>query len=161
MNQLLAFGTHLPINRYTSILGQCAQEEEYERQTDVVSHCTQYNKKSSFVEKKDPSGYMPRFGQPKNRMLVRTPSSKYATDWFVHQTEAEEGWLIDCVNSGVSSLVGIDWSFHNAGRYLLDVGCKLNVRAADGTIILTIYQDTPSIKNAKVVLRYESVLTML
>ena len=157
VNQLGAFGTHMPINRYQSCISQCTQEDEYERQDEHVSHCATYNNKIDNIqsifahEHVTPTAYKPRFPKHSNPSLVRTPSTKYLTEQYIHTVGSEEDWLTNDVNSRVCDGVIIDWSFNNASRYKDDrAKCKMNIRGVDGHLIMSIYQQSPSLLKAKV-----------
>ena len=151
-DQLCHEGTRFPMSLLSKLEQRSAQENEYKRQKALVTHCEAYNeKRGGFMPKRTPTGYKTVFHKISG--LSRAPSVGVMCDNYNERTGDDQEWLVKQVNSVVSQVIIIDWTFEDAKHIRIDghkiAGCILNVQSGDGRLMLTIFQATPSLEDAK------------
>ena len=118
-DQLCHEGTRFPMSLLSKLEQRSAQENEYKRQKALVTHCEAYNeKRGGFMPKRTPTGYKTVFHKISG--LSRAPSVGVMCDNYNERTEDDQEWLVEQVNSVVSQVIIMDWTFEDAKHIRID-----------------------------------------
>lgn len=86
-------------------------------------------------------------------MQPRAPSDGFLRDKYNETATEEASFITKQINSYVSPLIILDWTFDVAGRIKaggdLVCGCELNLLTMGGNLMFCLFQETPSVIDAR------------
>ena len=119
----------------------------------MIHHCAAYNRLSIQPCSVDPGQlYRPPFPD-QSGVCTRSPSIYWLTEQMNRQAKEEEEYIVSGINSVVTDIAGIDWTFWVATRIKADgenlSKCQLNIRAAGGNLMHSSFSEQPSVTENK------------